>query len=155
MIIRKIKTYILRKMFGNYYLINKPKDVKIAKTVEVSNPENIYIGSNTCINGYTMMCAGKNSKIIIGEDCLISYHVHIRTTTHNYEDKNVLIRNQGHKENDIIIGNDVWIGFGAQIMSGITIEDGAVIAAGAVVTKNVPKYSVVAGVPAKIIKYRK
>lgn len=40
-------------------------------------------------------------------------------------------------------------------MSGITIEDGAVIAAGAVVTKNVPKYSVVAGVPAKIIKYRK
>lgn len=55
----------------------------------------------------------------------------------------------------IIIGNDVWIGFGAQIMSGITIEDGAVIAAGAVVTKNVPKYSVVAGVPAKIIKYRK
>ncbi len=48
-----------------------------------------------------MMCAGKNSKIIIGEDCLISYHVHIRTTTHNYEDKNVLIRNQGHKENDI------------------------------------------------------
>lgn len=42
MIIRKIKTYILRKMFENYYLVNKPKDVKIAKTVEVSNSENIY-----------------------------------------------------------------------------------------------------------------
>ncbi len=102
-----------------------------------------------------MLYAGKNSKIIIGTDCLISYYVHIRTTTHNYEDKNILIRNQGHKESDVIIGNDVWIGFGAQIMSGITIEDGAVIAAGAVVTKNVPKYSVVAGVPAKIIKYRR
>ena len=99
-----------------------------------------------------MMCAGKNSKIIIGEDCLISYHVHIRTTTHNYEDKNVLIRNQGHKENDIIIGNDVWIGFGAQIMSGITIEDGAVIAAGAVVTKDVPANMIAAGVPAKVIR---
>ncbi len=43
MIIRKIKTYLLRKIFGNYYLINKSKDVKIAKKVEVSNPENIYI----------------------------------------------------------------------------------------------------------------
>ena len=152
MIIRKIKTYILRKMFGNYYLINKPKDVKIAKTVEVSNPENIYIGSNTYINGYTMMCAGKNSKIIIGEDCLISYHVHIRTTTHNYEDKNVLIRNQGHKENDIIIGNDVWIGGNVCVMPGVTIGDNTIIGAGSVVTKDIPSNVVAVGNPCKIIK---
>ena len=53
-----------------------------------------------------------------------------------------------------VIGNDVWIGYGAIIMAGITIGDGAVIGAGAVVTKNVEPYSIVAGVPAKIIKYR-
>jgi acetyltransferase-like isoleucine patch superfamily enzyme len=52
------------------------------------------------------------------------------------------------------IGNDVWIGYSALIMSGIRIGDGAIIAAGAVVTKDVPPYSIVGGVPAKVIKYR-
>ena len=52
------------------------------------------------------------------------------------------------------IGNDVWIGHGAILLSGITIGDGAIIAAGAVVTKDVEPYSIVAGVPAKHIKYR-
>ena len=54
----------------------------------------------------------------------------------------------------IEIGNDVWIGESAAIMSGVTVGDGAIIAAGAVVTKDVPPYSIVGGVPAKIIRYR-
>lgn len=53
-----------------------------------------------------------------------------------------------------IIGNDVWIGSGVKIKTGLTIGDGAVIGAGAVVTKNVAPYSVVGGVPAKVIKMR-
>ncbi len=55
---------------------------------------------------------------------------------------------------DISIGNDVWIGHGALIMSGIKIGDGAVIGAGSVVTKDVENYAIVAGNPAKFIKYR-
>lgn len=55
---------------------------------------------------------------------------------------------------DIIIGDDVWIGENAIILSGVKVGQGAVIAAGAVVTREVPPYSVVAGVPGKIIKYR-
>jgi phosphonate metabolism protein (transferase hexapeptide repeat family) len=54
----------------------------------------------------------------------------------------------------VTIGNDVWIGHGAIIMPGLTIGDGAVVAAGAVVTKHVEPYAVVAGVPAKPIKWR-
>lgn len=53
-----------------------------------------------------------------------------------------------------VIGNDVWIGANAIVLDGVRIGDGAIVAAGSIVTKDVPAYSVVAGVPAKILKYR-
>lgn len=53
-----------------------------------------------------------------------------------------------------VIGNDVWIGVGAKIKSGLSIGDGAIIAAGAVVTRDVPDFAIVGGVPARLIRYR-
>lgn len=58
------------------------------------------------------------------------------------------------KEEKIIIGNDVWIGKNVTVMGGVTIGDGAVIGTGAIVTKDVPPYAVVAGIPAKVIRMR-
>lgn len=55
---------------------------------------------------------------------------------------------------DIFVDDDVWIGFGATIMSGVHIGQGAVVAAGAVVTRDVPPYSIVGGVPARVLRYR-
>ena len=55
---------------------------------------------------------------------------------------------------DIVVGNDVWIGYEAVILSGVTIGDGAIVAARAVVTKDVPPYTVVGGVPARPIRRR-
>jgi virginiamycin A acetyltransferase len=58
------------------------------------------------------------------------------------------------KRNFIVIGNDVWIGANAIILPGVTIGDGAIVAAGAVVSRDVPPYAIVGGVPAKILRYR-
>lgn len=55
---------------------------------------------------------------------------------------------------DLVIGNDVWIGANVSVIGGCTIGDGAIVAAGTVVTKDVPPYAIVGGVPAKIIRYR-
>ena len=64
------------------------------------------------------------------------------------------IRGAWDNKGDIVIGNDVWIGYEAVILSGVTVGDGAIIGTRAVVTKNVPPYTVVGGVPAKPIRRR-
>ena len=115
--------------------------------------QNIVIGKNTHINGGEFLTK-KGGKIIIGDNCMISYDVVMRTDMHNYEDVSTPMIEQGVRTANIVIGNDVWIGQGAIIMPGITINKGAVIGARAVVTKDVPEYCVIAGIPGKIIKKR-
>ena len=61
---------------------------------------------------------------------------------------------EAFSKGDIIVDDDVWIGYGSIIMSGVHIGQGAIVAAGAVVTKDVPPYAIVGGVPASVIKYR-
>ena len=64
------------------------------------------------------------------------------------------VRDAWDNKGDIVIGNDVWIGYEAVIMAGVHIGDGAIIGTRAVVTKDVPPYTIVGGVPAKIIRKR-
>ena len=116
-------------------------------------PENIEIGKGTYINGGNLH-ASPNGKIVIGENCLISYNFFARTDVHNYIKKDILINEQGNTEKSIIIGNDVWIGYDVKIMGGVKIGNGCVIAAGAVVTKDTEAYCMYAGVPAVRIKHR-
>ena len=71
-----------------------------------------------------------------------------------YPELKHLTQDFGVTHGDVIIGSDVWLGRDSKIMSGVTISHGAVVAAGAIVTKDVPPYAVVGGVPAKVIHYR-
>ena len=86
--------------------------------------------------------------IEIGDGCLIGHNVVLATVNHDLDPS------QGRKNHyaPIKLGQHVWIGSNATITAGVTIGDWAVVAAGAVVTKDVPPYTVVGGVPAKMIK---
>lgn len=86
----------------------------------------------------------------------IIIHDYSNFTTYPFHDLKIasLEPKKEKLKNQLIIGNDVWIGTNAAILGGIVIGNGAVIAANAVVTKNVEPYSIVAGNPAKILKYR-
>ena len=126
----------------------------ISAEVDVRYIENISIGARSYVNG-GMLAASPNAHILIGEDCMLSYGVHLRTDMHRHGDIDVPMNQQGHDEADIVIGNDVWVGYGAQIMSGVTIGSHSIVGAGAVVTHDVPEFAVVGGVPARLLKWRK
>ena len=78
----------------------------------------------------------------------------ILNSNHLYQNPNILIRKQGIVYARVVIEDDVWIGTRSIILPGVTIGKGSVIAAGSVVTKDVPPYNLVGGIPAKIIKKR-
>ena len=84
----------------------------------------------------------------------LHHHVSFVSFKHNYEKIDIPIHAQGEEFDPIDIGDDVWIGINVIVLAGVSIGDHAIIAAGAVVTKDVPMYAIVAGVPAKVIKYR-
>jgi len=113
----------------------------------------LKIGNNVGINHYCFI--GVRGDIEIGDNVIFGPRVNIFSENHNYDNPDIPIKNQGVTKGKTTIGNDIWIGANVSIMSGVTIGDGCVIAAGAVVTKDIPPYSIIGGVPAKIIKSRK
>lgn len=112
----------------------------------------ITIGHRTGI-GARAFIAGQGG-VTIGNDVITGPNIQIFSENHNFDDTAVIIKDQGVSKQPTIIGNNCWLGGGITILAGVTIGDGCVIAANSVVTKSVPANSVVAGVPAKVIKTR-
>ena len=90
--------------------------------------------------------------VTIGSHVNLAQGITITALNHNFGDKSQRIDDQGVSTDPVIVGDDIWIGANAVILPGVNIGHHSVVAAGAVVTKDVPPHSLVAGVPAKIIK---
>ena len=90
--------------------------------------------------------------VSIGNNVNLAEGITVTALNHNYEDVTRRIDEQGISTKPVVIGDDVWIGANAVILPGVTIGRHVVVAAGAVVTKDVPSFTLVAGVPAKVIK---
>ena len=88
----------------------------------------------------------------IGNHVNLAQGITVTALNHNFDDTNKRIDEQGVSTNAVTIEDDVWIGANVVVLPGVTIGTHCVVAAGAVVTKDVPPHSLVAGVPAKVIK---
>ena len=110
----------------------------------------ITIGENTTINRNTII----EGKVTIGANCSIAPNVVIVGQNHVFSERDKAIKLQGSESKGIVVHDDVWVGANSTIVDGVIIGKGSVVAAGAVVTKDVAPFSVVGGVPAKMIKTR-
>ena len=141
--------------------------------LSIASPENITIGNNFSSTGSLYLYSNKgeieildnvsvNTNVQINASCgkikiennvIIAPNVVLRASNHSI-DKSNPIKEQSHLPGEIIVEDDVWIGSNAVITSNVILKRGTVVGAGAVVTKSTEPYSIVAGVPAKIIGYR-
>jgi acetyltransferase-like isoleucine patch superfamily enzyme len=150
-------------------LINDYSTVKIGKGVFVGaytcllcindhhshlkNSE-LSIGEGTSIGEMNNIRAG-GGRITIGKKCIFSQNINIIAANHLIKKEEMMIDQAWDTEKNFVeIGDDVWIGTGVSILPGVRVGNGAIIAAGSVVTKDVAEYAIVAGVPAKLLKYR-
>ena len=108
----------------------------------------VIIGDHTRIGLHNTIIG----PVTIGSHVNLAQGITVTALNHNFEDSDKRIDEQGVSTTPVTIEDDIWIGANAVILPGVTIGNHSVVAAGAVVTKNVPPHSLVAGVPAKIIK---
>lgn len=140
----------IRALFAKGFIKKCGKNVNIEHGAVISSK--LIIGDNSGV-GVDCVCGGE---VIIGNDVMMAPECVIISRNHEFLKTDVPMRLQGYRaEQSCIIGDDVWICRRVMIMPGISIGSHSIIAAGAVVTKDVPEYAIVAGVPAKVVKYRK
>lgn len=108
----------------------------------------VIIGDHTRIGLHNTIIG----PVTIGNHVNLAQGITVTALNHNFDDSDKRIDEQGVSTTPVVIEDDIWIGANAVILPGVTIGHHSVVAAGAVVTKNVPPHSLVAGVPAKIIK---
>ena len=125
----------------------KKESMLLAKSARLT------VGNRCSVGRYTEISC-EDVDLTIGNDVRIATQVWMGTGNHVFRDADKPIVEQGAEQHPITVEDDVWIGTHAVILPGVTLGRGAVVAAGAVVTKSVPPFSIVAGVPARVVKSR-
>ncbi len=150
-----LKSYFLhrRSQFGKC-----GENVLITPPVYIDAPHNVYLEGNVEIGLYAYIST-PNARFIVKKNCSIAEHLTVHTGNHTYiVGKFITDITEENKpkgfDKDVVVENDVWIGSNVTLLSGVTIGRGSIVAAGAVVNKDVPPYSIVGGVPAKVIKFK-
>lgn len=144
------------KRIRNWYvsdilkIIKKHNDNYFEENIYIGNGKQIFIGKHCHINENVFIQGAT-----IGDYVMIAPNVSILNSTHKYDliDQPMILQGEERGLNPIIEDN-VWIGRNAVILPNIKIGKGSIVAAGAVVTKDIEPYSIVGGVPAKLIKKR-
>lgn len=117
----------------------------------------ISVGSNVFIGSRAWFSSSNTAKLSIGSNVMFGHNVTILCGDHEIYQVGCFMREAiktSQSSKPVIIENDVWVGANVTILKGVTVHSGAVIASGSVVTKDVHAYSVVGGVPAKLLKMR-
>ena len=150
---------------------HRGRDSKIYRSVRMDTPpyRRFSLGQKSVIESYSCINNAVGD-VVIGDHTRIGLHntiigpvtigshvnlaqgITVTALNHNFEAPERRIDEQGVSTQQVTIGDDIWIGANAVVLPGVTVGNHCVIAAGAVVTKDVPPHSLVAGVPAKIIK---
>ncbi len=154
-----------RGFFRYPFTIRSLGEIKVGKncrfgrysTIELFNTDSrLTVGDGFRSNSYLHI--GVLCSVIIGEDVLVASGVYISDHSHGAygelepsDPRSRPVQRKLHVA-PVVIGNNVWLGEKAAILPGVRIGDGVIVGAGAVVTKDIPDYCIVAGVPAKIIK---
>jgi len=143
------KNVKIASLDNNFHLDNR---VTLRSNVIIAGKGSLHIGSGTSINESSIIACTESVKI--GKNVMLAPRCYILDVDHAYEDKKTPISKQGYKTSPVKIEDGVWLGAQVVVTRGVTIEKGAIVAANSVVTKDIPAYSIAAGVPAKVIKQR-
>jgi len=149
------------KLLGRYYCKKKFKyfgnNSQIRPGSYIIGMSNISIGDNVVIRPGSVICAenDKGATIKIENNVLLGSGVHIYINNHKYDNSKKQVNNELYDIDSVNLKNGCWIGANSIILSGVTVSEGAIVGAGSVVTNDVPPSTVVAGMPAKIIKRNK
>jgi len=148
----KYLTARIRSLRIGFKLSNFAKNIYLMGGCKFENVRDMQLGNYIFINHNTVFSTPHGMKI--GDYVMIGPYCLFASVKHGFEDWKKPMIFQPVSEAPITIESDVWIGAKVTVIGGVTIGNGAIVAAGSVVTKDVKPYSIVGGVPAKLIRYR-